>query len=62
MILEVKDLVSGYQNKKVLHGLNLEMAEGDVIGTIGHNGAGKTTFLKSLFGLLPPWGGPQRRR
>jgi len=57
MILEVKDLVSGYQNKKVLHGLNLEMAEGDVIGTIGHNGAGKTTFLKSLFGLLPPWGG-----
>ncbi len=57
MILKVRDLVSGYQNKRVLHGLSLEMEEGEVIGTIGHNGAGKTTFLKSLFGLLPPWGG-----
>ncbi|MGB9700407.1 MAG: ABC transporter ATP-binding protein [Thermodesulfobacteriota bacterium] len=57
MILEVRDLVSGYQNKKVLHGLSLQMEEGDVIGIIGHNGAGKTTFLKSLFGLLVPWQG-----
>lgn len=57
MVLEVKDLVSGYENKKVLHGLNLQMEEGDVIGTIGHNGAGKTTFLKTLFGLLLPWEG-----
>ncbi len=57
MILEVRDLVSGYQNKRVLHGLSLQMAEGDVMGAIGHNGAGKTTFLKSLFGLLVPWEG-----
>jgi len=57
MILKARDLVSGYQNKRVLHGLSLEMEEGEVIGTIGHNGAGKTTFLKSLYGLLPPWGG-----
>lgn len=57
MILQVRDLVSGYHNKRVLHGLNLQMEEGEVIGIIGHNGAGKTTFLKSLFGLLPPWAG-----
>ncbi len=57
MILEVRDLVSGYQNKRVLHGLSLQMAEGEVMGVIGHNGAGKTTFLKSLFGLLVPWEG-----
>lgn len=57
MILEVRELVSGYQNKKVLHGMNLQMEEGDVIGTIGHNGAGKTTLLKSLFGLIQPWEG-----
>lgn len=57
MILEVRDLVSGYHNKKILHGLNLQMEKGDVIGTIGHNGAGKTTFLKSLFGLIQPWTG-----
>lgn len=55
--MEVKNLVSGYQNKRVLHGLNLQMEEGDIIGTIGHNGAGKTTLLKSLFGLLSPWEG-----
>jgi len=57
MLLEVKHLVSGYQNKKVLRGLSFEMEEGEVVGTIGHNGAGKTTLLKSLFGLLPPWEG-----
>lgn len=57
MILKVRDLVCGYQNKRVLHGLNLQVEEGDVIGTIGHNGAGKTTLLKSLFGLLQPWEG-----
>ena len=57
MILEVKNLVSGYHNKKVLRGISLEMEEGEVVGIIGHNGAGKTTLLKSLFGLLPPWAG-----
>lgn len=57
MILKVRDLVCGYQNKRVLRGLNLQVEEGDVVGTIGHNGAGKTTLLKSLFGLLPPWEG-----
>ncbi|MGQ9694416.1 MAG: ABC transporter ATP-binding protein [Thermodesulfobacteriota bacterium] len=57
MILKVSDLVCGYQNKRVLHGLNLQVEEGDVIGMIGHNGAGKTTLLKSLFGLLQPWEG-----
>jgi len=57
MILEVRNLVAGYQNKKVLRGLSFNMEEGEVVGTIGHNGAGKTTLLKSLFGLLPPWEG-----
>ncbi|MDI6753570.1 MAG: ABC transporter ATP-binding protein [Thermodesulfobacteriota bacterium] len=57
MILEVKNLVGGYQNKRVLHGLSFSMGDGEVVGTIGHNGAGKTTLLKSLFGLLPPWEG-----
>lgn len=57
MILEVRNLVAGYQNKKVLRGLSFDMEEGEVVGTIGHNGAGKTTLLKSLFGLLLPWEG-----
>ena len=57
MILEVKNLVAGYQNKRVLRGLSFDMEDGEILGTIGHNGAGKTTLLKSLFGLLPPWEG-----
>lgn len=57
MILEVKNLVAGYQNKRILRGLSFCMEDGEVLGTIGHNGAGKTTLLKSLFGLLPPWEG-----
>jgi len=57
MILEVKNLVAGYQNKKVLRGVSFDLEEGEVVGTIGHNGAGKTTLLKTLFGLLPLWEG-----
>ena len=57
MILEVKELVGGYQSKRVLQGISFSMEDGEVVGTIGHNGAGKTTLLKSLFGLLPPWEG-----
>jgi branched-chain amino acid transport system ATP-binding protein len=57
MILEVKNLVAGYQNKRVLHSLSCDLEDGEVVGTIGHNGAGKTTFLKALFGLLAPWEG-----
>jgi len=57
MILEVKNLVSGYHNKRVLHGISFGMEDGEVVGAIGHNGAGKTTLLKSLFGLLSPWQG-----
>jgi len=57
MILEVKNLTGGYQNKRVLHGITFRMEDGEVMGIIGHNGAGKTTLLKSLFGLLSPWAG-----
>jgi branched-chain amino acid transport system ATP-binding protein len=57
MILEVRNLVVGYQNKRILRGLSFHIEDGEILGTIGHNGAGKTTLLKSLFGLLPPWEG-----
>jgi branched-chain amino acid transport system ATP-binding protein len=57
MILEVKNLASGYHNKRVLQGISFGLEDGEVVGAIGHNGAGKTTLLKTLFGLLPPWEG-----
>jgi len=57
MILEVKNLASGYHNKRVLQEISFGLEDGEVVGTIGHNGAGKTTLLKTLFGLLPSWEG-----
>ena len=57
MIFEVKNLASGYHNKRVLQGISFGLEDGEVVGAIGHNGAGKTTLLKTLFGLLPPWEG-----
>ena len=37
----------------VLHGVSLQLFEGEAIGIVGHNGMGKTTLLKAVMGLLP---------
>ncbi|MFN0117391.1 MAG: ABC transporter ATP-binding protein [Elusimicrobiota bacterium] len=57
MILEVKNLHVGYGNIKALHGINLEVGEGEAVALIGANGSGKSTFLKTLSGLLKPSSG-----
>lgn len=57
MLLEVKDLVAGYGNLDILHGLNIEVDKGEVVCMIGPNGAGKSTVLKTIYGLLKPRGG-----
>jgi amidase len=41
----------------VLHGIDLTVADGEIVGILGHNGMGKTTLLKALIGLVPPTGG-----
>lgn len=52
-LLTIKNLDTWYSSeKKVLRSLSLELAEHEVVGLIGLNGAGKTTFLKVLSGLL----------
>lgn len=45
---------------KALSGISLEIRDGDRIGVIGHNGAGKTTFLRLLAGVYPPTSGHVR--
>ena len=53
-LLTVKNLNAWYSDEKmILSDFSLELAEHEVAGLIGLNGAGKTTFLKVLSGLLP---------
>ncbi len=52
--LAVHDIVSGYGSMEVLHGVTLEVQEGEVVSVLGPNGAGKTTLLRTIFGLVTP--------
>ena len=51
-LLEVRDLHARYGNTQVLHGLNLDVAEGQITAMLGANGAGKTTTLRALCQLM----------
>ena len=53
-IFETKDLVIGY-DEPLSRPLNLSMERGQKIALIGANGIGKTTLLKSILGLIPPF-------
>ena len=56
-MLAVAGLKAAYGRIPILHGIDLNVAEGEFVGILGHNGMGKTTFLKTLIGLLRPTGG-----
>ncbi len=53
-MLEIKDLTCGYENGFFLQGINLEIAEKELIGIIGPNGSGKTTLLRAITRILRP--------
>lgn len=56
-MLTVEKLHSAYGRIEVLHGVDLEVASGEIVTVVGANGAGKTTFLKCLSGTQPVTGG-----
>ncbi len=59
-MLEVAGLKSRYGRIEVLHGISVEVREGEIVSLIGSNGAGKTTFLRALSGVQPISGGSVR--
>lgn len=51
-LLTVTDLQSGYDGGKVLNGLSLTLEKSEIVAIIGRNGVGKTTFMRTLIGIL----------
>ncbi|WP_158905318.1 urea ABC transporter ATP-binding subunit UrtE [Burkholderia sp. L27(2015)] len=52
-MFKVSGLVSGYGQSEVIHQIDLSAATGEIVAVMGRNGMGKTTFFKSLMGILP---------
>ena len=53
-MLQAIDLTKRYDDVQALNGFSLEASAGEIVGLVGHNGAGKTTFVEMVSGLLKP--------
>ncbi|MGE7183349.1 ABC transporter ATP-binding protein [Peribacillus sp. NPDC006672] len=56
-LLEIKQLVGGYTKTPVLKGISFDIQPNELVGLIGLNGAGKSTTIKHIIGLMEPKGG-----
>ena len=56
-MLDVRDLHAFYGRAHILHGVSLEARAGEVVALLGRNGAGKSTAMKAIMGLVPPASG-----
>ena len=54
MILEIRGLEVCYGKSTAVHGIDLEVAEGEVAALLGRNGSGRSTTLKAVMGIVPP--------
>ncbi|SOE70998.1 amino acid/amide ABC transporter ATP-binding protein 2, HAAT family [Burkholderia sp. D7] len=52
-LFEIRDIVAGYGQGRVLHGVNLEVGAGETVGLLGRNGTGRSTLLKAIMRLIP---------
>ncbi len=56
-MLDVRDLEAAYGESRILFGVDISVARGEVVTLLGRNGMGKTTTIRAIFGLLKPTGG-----
>jgi branched-chain amino acid transport system ATP-binding protein len=56
-LLQVTDMIVGYGRIRALHGISLDVRRGELVTLLGANGAGKSTTMRALSGLLPLGGG-----
>ncbi len=56
-LLRAENVTAGYGEMDILHGVSIEVREGEIVALIGPNGAGKSTLMKTIFGLLKPRSG-----
>ena len=56
-LLEAHDVVSGYGDAEILHGVDLDVEDREIVTIIGPNGAGKSTMMKAVYGLIDCWDG-----
>lgn len=54
-MLKVEHITTGYGKKQVLTDVSFEVKQGEIVLLSGENGSGKSTVLKTIYGLLKPW-------
>ena len=59
-IIEIRDLVTHYGDRKVIDGLNLTVYQGEIMALMGFSGSGKTTLFRQMLGLKKPTSGTIR--
>ena len=56
-LLSLQNITSGYGSMQVLHDVSLDVEERQIVSLLGPNGSGKTTVLRTIFGVIQPWQG-----
>jgi len=56
-MLKVQNLSSGYGKVKIVNDVSIEVKKGEIVSVIGRNGVGKSTFMKTIMGLIRPMNG-----